>query len=419
LTTDDAIRLIDEIPLEKYYDLIINISPLIITDKLEEIPRDFFHQVGKIHVSSHYSEEELRTEESEKDLNKYEEATHHMDMNRLETIVNLNIRQQLPELISLVDEVSLQVFKLGKGGEFNNPIDESLKFEVDNYNGYIKCINNDISIINGMLRNELILTSEYLNIMVDIYNGIIPDKWIQLPFRKSKYREKYTINQWLKLLNNRYDVVKTWLLNSNLDIYPASLFSNIRLFLFSIINFFAKKCDVTPEYINLKFFVTKYFKGEDLFNMTLFNKEKNYENIMEMSKAHGNKEIIFIDGFSLENAFYDVRNHRLLEQQSLKTVMSYRSINLLTEEDKKTHINLCGLSIIGITYDLIEDKKNLDNEDDDTGNELKTLSIPIYDADQSNRYENIEPIGYIDMKYDQPRKEDFWISKGVKIIIDT
>ncbi len=242
------------------------------------------------------------------------------------------------------------------------------------------------------------LDDEIYSIMIDIARNIVPLSWKEpcLDYHKAGL---VTLDQWLNKLNERITILRTWLLESKLDIYYMPLFYNPRLFFYSIINFFSKASNSSPEEIELKIFFTKYYNKDDLFADENYRKE-----ILENNK---NRDVIYCSGFSLENAYLDVSKMLLVPE---------------IEENVSTSTPL-----VGITY-ILDGEQEVSNEDDaeedeeveidDKEDSIKYINVPVFAREDPARFENYEALAFIEMQYDSQHKEEVWISRAVKVTFD-
>ena len=167
----------------------------------------------------------------------------------------------------------------------------------------------------------------------------------------------------------RIIIIKKWLLEGHLDVYNLPVFYHKKLFFVNLISYFSKKFNIAADEIKLKFSLEKHENDQA---------EKNADGVY-----------ININGFVIENVGFDTSKNAIVKPKSI--------------DPQK-------LPIIRVTFIKIEEDEEEMNDE---------IVSPIYDIELGNGYENIEPIGYISLKYDAPKKEDYWISKGVSISIDT
>jgi energy-coupling factor transporter ATP-binding protein EcfA2 len=384
LSSEDLMNLIDEIPLEEYYDMIINVPIHIINEKLAENARDFFRDFTIIsNMSSSIYFEEMNKED--------------IDLEKFNKILT-QFKNKLPGLIVLTSEASPQTFKLNKNLEYVNPLDESLKSEVLAYNDYLARINDDIETLSKILRNEVVMNNYNYNMILDTSKDVLPNAWKEQCFNFNKCID-LTLDKWSQKLNERFKILRSWLINTTCDVYNVTLFYNIRLFLYSIVFYFAKKASVSPELIKIKFFLTKYNTKEEM--------DQNEEYVKDLSASFKFRDIIYCQGFVIENAF--------LQEETL----------YLTDK-KGDNMNLYDqLPLVGISYEIIgedekpeEEEEDDENEEDEISNEVKKINIPIYERENHGMFENVEPLGYLEMNYESKYKEEYWITKATRISMD-
>jgi len=308
--------------------------------------------------------------------------------------------ENLPEAIQLYN-LPPTTFKLNKYGDYVNAIDESLKYEVSCYNDYLKSIGNDIQLIGKIYKGEVDLTRDYYELIFDVCNGQLPEKWKSSCFNYSKYKQqKISLNKWNEELTNRIDTLKKWLI-SPLTVYPINLFYSSRLFLFSILIHFSRKAGVSPEKLKLKFFLTNFYSSEEL--------QASKSLVEKIISDNGGKDCVFCSGFTIENAEIEMKQ-----------------LSLVNCNERESN-GLC--PIIAISYgenevnpvdqNIPEEENNLSVELDSSTPNFRNINIPIYGRVDSVTFSHLEAIGYVDVKFDDTLyKEDFWITKGVMITPD-
>ncbi len=382
LNLDEVHNLIDKIPLENYYDLINNLPNDIINDKLK--------------LQAHYYIENMNK------LNKiYIRSYKNMEVNKLYEVdavkfkqIILNIRDNLPEKIYFGEEASSMIFKFTKTGEYINPTDESVKFEVNKYNDFLVKITDDMDIMSKIVRGEILFNDYYNNMIFDIYNSKLPKKWELHSFILNKDKENHIdLNLWLENIKERFVLLRKWLQIGHLEVFPLNLFYNFKLFVFSVLNLFSRRAGVTPDEISLKFFFTKYLPEDH--DQLLANKA-------EISAQFKNKDIVFIEGLVIENAYYNNKEGKIYDNTS--------------ENNNKNCCERC--PIMGVTYEMPYIKKDQSSFDQDISDDEETINVPIFCRDDNNddeEFENVEPAGVIEVIFDNIYNEDFWITKNVRI----
>ncbi len=379
---DEMGSILDKISLENYYDLINNMPYELINLKLCNIGKYYIDNLCKMNTIYIRSFKNM-------EINKLYE------INAEEYISQVSdIKNNLPEKIYFGEEASSLIFKLTKKGEYVNPMDESVKFEVNKYNDFLSKINEDIDMTNRIVKGDILFNDHYNTTICDIYNKKLPDKWQLHSFILKNDKDNHVdLNIWIDNIKERFIILRKWLQYGSLEIYPLKLFYNFKLFIFSILNMFSRKANVTPDEITLKFFFTKFNSNQ----LDKFLLEKR-----DISLQYKEKDIIYVDGIIIENAFYNYKEGKIYEN---------------TNENKSENTSeRC--PIMGITYELPFAKKDQSFEELENSIEEETIQIPIYCRDDNNdieEFENIEPVGFIDLIYDNNFNEDFWITKNIRI----
>lgn len=379
---DEVQNLVDKIPLENYYDLINNLPYEVMNDKLKNVANYYIenmNKLNKIYIRSYKNME----------INKLYEV----DSEKFQQIT-LKIRENLPEKIYFGEEASSVIFKLTKTGEYVNPMDESVKFEVNKYNDFLVRIMDDLEIMTRIVKGEILFNDYYNNMIFEVYNDKLPEKWQLHSFILKKDKNNHVdLNVWLENIKERFLLLRKWLQIGSLEIFPLKLFYNFKLFIFSILNLFSRKESVTPDQIQLKFFFTKYYPEKH--DMLIVNKK-------DLVTQNKNKEIIFIEGLIMEYAFYHLKEGKLYDNTS--------------ENNNEFCSEKC--PIMGITYEMPFINKDQSDIEEDVSEEEETVRVPIFCRDDNNddeEFENIDPAGNIDLVYDNLYNEDYWITKGIRI----
>jgi hypothetical protein len=354
--------LIENIPLEKYYNLISTVNENLLKEKLHSTPNFYFENFCNLQKKTFNS----YTDSTDNDLN-------NIDINSLFKRL-ASIQDNLPEDISVTEEACSAIFKMNKNNELVNPIDESLSFELRTYNSYVKRIKEDIEFIRKVLKGELLMNEDYNEMIHELCKETLPKKWKlhSFPVKNSN------ISHWLDNLKENFLILRKWLATASLDVYKLSMFYNPKLFLFTILLSFSRLLDKSPEKINLKLIIT--------------NEDKAYIS---------SKDTIYVSGLNLKNGFY---NNKML-------------INI-------ENINECNLPVVGITYSLPdvvteEQEEEIEYEETEEKEIHKTIWVPIYNREINDTFEKIEPLEFIEIKFDSSYSENFWISKGVKIVLES
>lgn len=382
LNFEEMEKILNGIPLENYYDLINNMPYELINQKLSNIGKYYISNLCKmnsINISSYKNME----------INKL------FDIDADEYVTQVtDIKNDLPEKIYFGEEASSVIFKLTKTGEYVNPMDESIKFEVNKYNDFLQKINEDIDMTTRIVKGDILFNDHYNSTIFNIYNKKLPDKWHLHSFLLKKDMHKHVdLHEWMDNIKERFIILRKWLQYGSLEIFPLKLFYNFKLFIFSVLNMFSRKANVTPDNIHLKFFFTKYYPHHS---------ERLLSEKRDISMQHKDKDIVYVDGIVIDNAFYNCKEGKVYEN--------------IQENKSENTSEKC--PIMGITYELPFVKKDQSFEEQENSFEEETISVPIYCRDDNNddeEFENIEPVGHIDLTFDNNFNEDFWITKNIRI----
>ncbi len=265
MNLEEVKNLLDKIPLENYYDLINNLPYELINQKMKNLSAYYFEnmiKLNKIYIKSYKNME----------INKL----YNVDAEKFSQII-LHLKENLPEKIYFGEEASSVIFKLTKNGEYINPMDESIKFEVIKYNDFLLKIMEDMDVMSKIVRGEILFNDHYNNMIFDVYNSKLPKKWQLHSFiLKKDSNNTYDLNIWLENIKDRFLILRKWLQLGLLEIFPLKLFYNFKLFIFCVMNLFSRKAGVTPDEIVLKFFLTKYFPDNE---ETLLANKNNIKSI--------------------------------------------------------------------------------------------------------------------------------------------
>jgi hypothetical protein len=233
-----------------------------------------------------------------------------------------------------------------------------------------------------------------------LHGNKVPKNWKEKCFSFQKV-ENLNLDAWVEKLKDRFTHIRKWFQDSYLDVYNVSYLFNLRLFIYAVNFFFTKKSGISPENIKLKFFMTKFFSKEEL--------SLDEISLKEQSLLCKGRDIIYCNGFVLENAFLKIED-----------------LCLVDEKDPNSKVLFEQLPLIGITYEVIGEDANVpeveEKEEEDEEEEIvekyKIIHVNIYDRENPLLFENIENLGSLELNYDASNKEEYWISKAVKISLD-
>jgi hypothetical protein len=246
--------------------------------------------------------------------------------------------------------------------------------------------------------------------LLNIYNNI---NYLNIPL---------SANIYLKIIQKRISLFKEWIRNGNLNYYHLPIFSNVELFIYCLKMNFCRKyygdndySKITPDRIILKFIQTKFKTFEEL---------SSNEKALKYYKNMYKNEIIWVDGFILNNAYIS-EDGKLIFNNSEKNIKNK-------------------MNIIGVTYNIeqfFEDnnsesesnsgdedneeeseskEKNIINEKNDLKKDNK-IKVFIYgNGNQclNNKYYDNQSIGYLEFESDENFEQDFVYENDIKITIE-
>jgi dynein heavy chain len=347
-TLDNIIELFDNIPLEHYYEMLIHIYPELIKSNLQGFSEYFFDLFENI-VGKQIVEEKMKKEK--------------LTMDGFVAKIS-EIREKLPLPINISEEAGIAVFKLNKQGEYVNPLDESLKHEIEAYNKYLALIKHKLDVLDSTVKGQYLITNKFIAKIMSISKGQITDDFINGHINLTTRN----IDEWLNVLNKRLSILREWLAHGQLGVYPADLFYNFKLFMLCQTINLARRFELTPDQVKL----SVYFSSEsDIDYNTTF----------------------ICSGFIMDNASFDVEMDRIVTDISGNVK--------------------CPL--IAISIDLSEPVKKEDDEEEEEENQLdKEIDIPIYDGD----FENKDHVLSMKLRFDIRFREEYWISKAIRIRVE-
>ena len=221
------------------------------------------------------------------------------------------IKNNFPEFINYSEGFYNQsLFKLNKQGNFSNPMDEILLYEIKNLNNKLQKLNEEIFNILNVIKGEMRILKPYDSIINDLNNEIIPKEWLKIIYDNydvnNKNEKEEEINDFLIILKERIDYYQKWLDSGINEIYNLKYFSNVKL-LFNYFKIYFCRCEnkhlndkkFTPEQIELVFNLNKNsiknykenfkIEGLELINAELIKDENDNYYINDLNK--GNKSI--------------------------------------------------------------------------------------------------------------------------------
>ena len=207
-----------------------------------------------------------------------------------------------------------------------------------------------MNVING----NMLLISEYLDMIKDINNNIVPKKWKLYKFNKNsdKYKD---MDSWLSQIKHIYDIFNKWIFDGFLNVYDLSIFNDEKLFITLLPIYFQKKLPesqaCSSDKIILNFKLTKYDSNEEITE----------EIINDYKKANNNQEFIFIKGLRLKG-FEGIKE----EDREIKTFKE----NLNNQYGDLLPIVAVSYRIKKYQVDLVKIKKEEESEEEDEDEEI-------------------------------------------------
>ena len=326
---------LEKIPNEQYYILMYGIAKYMTDNETEKDIKDFFALVGK-----------------DKAKNENKENNHKIIIN---TIIErlTELKRSLPDLLNTT-EASSTLFKINKYNELFNPLDECLTKEINAFNKFVSTLFDDISNLMNVINGNMLLISEYLDMIKDINNNIVPKKWKLYKFNKNsdKYKD---MDSWLSQIKHIYDIFNKWIFDGFLNVYDLSIFNDEKLFITLLPIYFQKKLPesqaCSSDKIILNFKLTKYDSNEEITE----------EIINDYKKANNNQEFIFIKGLRLKG-FEGIKE----EDREIKTFKE----NLDNQYGELLPIVAVSYRIKEYQADLAKIKKEEESEEEDEDEEI-------------------------------------------------
>ena len=226
----------------------------------------------------------------------------------------------------------------------------------------------------------------------------------------------------MKIIQKRISLFKEWIRNGNLNYYHLPIFSNVELFIYCLKMNFCRKyygdndySKITPDRIIIKFIQTKFKTFEEL---------SSNEKALKYYKNMYKNEIIWVDGFILNNAYIS-EDGKLIFNNSKKNIKNK-------------------MNIVGVTYNIeqffednnSESESNSGDEDNEEESENKEkniidekndlikdnkIKVSIYgNGNQclNNKYYDNQSIGYLEFESGENFEQDFVHENDIKITIE-
>ena len=370
-------------------------------------------------------------------INNYEinsEKNYDFNMNKIYQIL-LKLEENIPyDIPFMIKEsgVELQIgeiinpslFKKNKYGIYFNGLDESLYYELSLFNVKLRKIHREILNLIKMIKGEINYKNEYIEIfkclndnnvptILNIYNEI---KYLNIPLNVIVY---------IKIIKNRISLYKDWLKEGKLNHYHLPMFTNVELFIHTLKMNFCRKyygendfSKITPDRVMLKFIYTKFKTMQEI---------SSNEKVLKYYKNLYKNEIIWVDGFILNNAFISEYGKISVDNQdkNIKNKMNIVGITYYIEQFFEENYNGSETNSIN-DEDEEEEEKSESKEKDSISegkNKIKDNKIKVFiygNEDQClyNKYHENDAIGYIELDSDEKFEQDFIYENNIKITIE-
>ena len=346
LNFEELYKSFDHFFSEEYENLIPNQSIEELKEKSEKYSENIFTNIIRL-VDHNYGKENLNKNPKNIDYTKL-----HIMLTKFRDIIPRNIqylhKEDVIDLENKENEINTSLFKKNKYGLYFNSFDESLLYEIINFNEKLNSMHGELDLLIGMLEGNFTYDDYHLKVFEILGRGKVP-KELNIFYEMKYFNKNIRFSLYKDVLENRISIYKKWLSDGSMKYYHLPIFTNIELFMNSIKMHFCRKyygendyAKITPDMISLKFVSTKFSTYEELLSS---EKDYNYYN----SVYHN--EIIWADGLVLNNATIDPTNKHLLFS------------NLQNNIKQK-------LNIVGITY-IVQHNENDDfseNYDEEVDN---------------------------------------------------
>ena len=440
LLFDDIYNSFNNIFSQEYDNLLIDLSKREINERQLKYGNDVYENIINI-----IDKKDINNKVSNNKMIKFDLKKIYEYLIKMEESIPIEIPYIIQDnLIELenTETINQSLFKKNKFGIYFNCLDESLYYEIKLLNDKINEVHKEITNIINMIKGKTNYNNEYYKIikylnddkippLLNIYNNI---NYLNIP---------HNINFYLKIIENRINIYKTWLRDGQLECYHLPVFTNIELFFHCLKMNFSKKyygendySKVTPNMIVLRFIPTRY---------KTFSELSAKENELEYYKDLYKNEIIWADGLVLNNAclsknnkdiFYNNANKDIKNKMNIVgityTIEKYEDSNGDCEsnsgEDNDNENEEESESQMNKNEEDLKDSKNkniIDEEDKDKNNEKNyeenKVRVYIYgnrDPCVFNKYYIQESIGYIDFGIDDNYKQNFIYEHDIKITIE-
>ena len=359
LNFEEVYKAFDHFFSQEYENLIPNQSIEELKEKNEKYTDNIFNNIINV-IDFDHEKRQINKNQKNIDYSKL-----YTMLTKFKELIPNNIqylhKEDVIDLENKENEINASLFKRNKFGLYFNAFDESLLFEIINFNKKLETMHNELDILIGMLEGKFEYDDYHFKVFEILGRGRVP-KEINIFYDINYFNRNIRFSLYKEVLLNRISIFKNWLRYGSMKYFHLPLFSNIELFIYSIKMHFCRKyygdndySKVTPEMVVLKFISTKYPTYEELVSN---ERDFNYYN----SVYHN--EIIWVDGLVLNNATIDPTNKHLLFS------------NLQNNIKQK-------LNLVGITY-------NIQHHENDEYSENNDEEVDENEEDQKEEEEEEE-----------------------------
>ena len=370
LSCEDIYKSFNSFSSEDYEYLLPNISKSELNLKKYNNTDKIFKNIITAINMNYYNEEKVINNDN-LDLKKIYKILNNLDEN-----IPLSIIYQISEFsigLDSAEEINPSMFKKNKYGLYFNSLDNTIYYEVRNFNKKLELFHIQIRLLLSMIKGEKFYNNLFYNSFKMLNNDLIPINFNILNLNEHINKDNdnnennWSVDLFKRIVIYRINLFKTWLKDGHLKCYHLPLFDNIHLFINDIKIHFCKKyygendySKITPDMINLKFFSTTYSTYEELTSSE--NNNINYYNNLY------NNEIIWVNGLILQNAKLDP---------------DYSQYLIVNKNNEKTNIKM---NIIGITYTI----HKYENEEDEDDNDIDNNNDEIENTNGNDNHTEIK-----------------------------
>ena len=379
LNFEEVYKDFDHFFSQEYENLIPNQSIEELKEKSEKYTDNIFNNI--INVID-YNHEKYKVNTVQRNI---DYAKLHVMLTKFKELIPSNIQylhqEDVIDLENKENEINASLFKRNKFGLYFNAFDESLLYEIVNFNKKLETIHNELDILIGMLEGKFAFDDYHFKVFEILGRGRVP-KEVNIFYDINYFNKNIKFSLYKEVLLNRISILKQWLRDGNMKYFHLPIFSNIELFIYTIKMYFCRKyygendyAKVTPDMLTLKFISTKYPTYEELVEN---ERDFNYYN-----SAYHN-EIIWVDGLVLNNATIDPTNKHLLFSNLQNNI--------------KQKLNLVGITYNVQHYENDEYSENVEEEVEENKEEEE--------EEKEEEKENEEEEEKSEMEEKEEKKED-------------